>query len=549
MNWDTSCKDWETRIKEGRSLVPELPLNKPYAVRALTIFNMLRLPDVPDNPSFEDASGQWTKDMVAALFGSYDEKKKLRHIRELFCLVPKKNSKTTNGAAIMLTALLMNERPRAEFLIVAPSHDVASLAYSQLVGMIEIEPVLKAKFYIQDHIKKITYIPSGAFIKVKSFDPSIVTGSKPAGVLLDEVHVIAEHSQADRVLGQLRGGLISQPEGFLLSITTQSERRPSGVFKSELKKARMVRDGLLSAPILPVLYEFPKNVDPLDVKNWHMVTPNRGLSITVERLLPDFQQAQAGGDHELKRWLSQHLNVEIGESLFDDGWVGREFWAQCIDKEPVTLDRILQESEVVCVGIDGGGLDDLLGLAVIGRRKSDGMWLLWTHAWAHPSVLARNKQHAQRLMDFEKDGDLTIVKVHGEDVDGVAEICKRIKDANLLYKIGADPLGLGAITEGLEGAGIEEGEIIGISQGWRMTGTIKNMERKLSGKGIIHSGTGMMDWVINNAKIEPRTNGSVMSKAKSGSYKIDPLMASLNAVSLMELNPEPVEREYQFFVV
>lgn len=39
------------------------------------------------------------------------------------------------------------------------------------------------------------------------------TDSKPAGILLDELHVIAEAPDADRVIGQIRGGLISQPEG------------------------------------------------------------------------------------------------------------------------------------------------------------------------------------------------------------------------------------------------------------------------------------------------------------------------------------------------
>jgi len=33
------------------------------------------------------------------------------------------------------------------------------------------------------------------FLKVKSFDPKVVTGSKPAGVLLDELHVIARRQR------------------------------------------------------------------------------------------------------------------------------------------------------------------------------------------------------------------------------------------------------------------------------------------------------------------------------------------------------------------
>jgi hypothetical protein len=64
-------------------------------------------------------------------------------IRELFLLAPKKSSKTSYGAAMMLTALLMNKRPRAEFLLIAPTQSVADLAFSQAVGMIELDPELR----------------------------------------------------------------------------------------------------------------------------------------------------------------------------------------------------------------------------------------------------------------------------------------------------------------------------------------------------------------------------------------------------------------------
>ena len=547
MNWLTACPDWEDRIKTGRTLVPELPLFKSEAERAVAIFNRLRLPDVPDQPTMADAAGAWQQDLVAALFGSYDPVNNIRHIREVFELVPKKNSKTTKGAAIMLTAVLMSRRPRAEFLMVAPTHDVANLAFAQVVGMIEADAVLKTKFQIQEHLKRVIFRPTGAFLKVKSFDPKIVTGAKPAGVLLDELHVIAENHNADRVIGQLRGGLISQPEGFMLTITTQSERPPSGMFRSELMKARAVRDGSLVAPILPILYEFPEGVDWRDTKNWHMVTPNNGRSITVERLIPDFHQAESAGEEELRRWASQHLNIEIGLALKSDSWAGAEFWESC--NEGITLDRILNECEVIDIGIDGGGLDDLLGLAVVGREKGTQRWMVWTHAWAHPSVLKRNKQSAQRLKDFENDGDLTMVEHIGDDVEAVADICDRIMRSGLLDKIGVDPHGLGGILEALNDRGIDGEKIIGISQGWRMQGSIKTSERKLAEGALVHGGQPLMAWCVSNARVEPRGNAISITKQGSGSAKIDCLMAMFDAVSLMALNPASATEQYQFFTV
>jgi phage terminase large subunit-like protein len=535
--WDTSCVDWKERIQSGASLCPTLPLDIKKADLAVAVFNRLRLPDVPGNPTLAEAGGDWFREIVRALFGSYDDVTKERHIRELFLMVPKKSSKTTYAAALMLTAVLVSPRPRAEYLFIGPTQEISDLAFKQAAGMVEIDPVLSAKCLIQHHVKRITYRPTGAFLKIKSFSPTVVTGSKPAGVLIDEMHVIGEMNNADRVVGQLRGGLISQPEAFLVNITTQSERAPAGVFKSELMKARKVRDGQLKAPILPILYEFPPSFEWRDKSKWWMVTPNRGKSITVERLIPDYEQAEASGEEELRRWASQHLNVEIGLALMSDRWAGADFWEAQARKD-VTLQSILEDSEVIDVGIDGGGLDDLLGIAVLGRHKLTHKWMLWSHAWAHPSVLERRKSEVSRFNDFSNDGDLTLVKQIGDDIIEVAQIVAEIEQRGLLDKVGVDPHGLGGIVEAMHDEEVPPEKIVGISQGWKMTGAIKTLERKLAEQAIVHADQPLMNWCVGNAKVEPKGNAVAITKQAAGYAKIDPLMAAFNAVSLMSLNPE-----------
>ena len=136
MNWDTSCKDWEARIQAGASLCPDLPLDKKKADLAVAVFNRLRLPDVTGNPALAEAGGEWFTEIVRALFGSYDPVAQQRHIRELFLMVPKKSSKTTYAAALLLTAVLVSPRPRAEYLFIGPTVEISDLAFKQAAGMI-----------------------------------------------------------------------------------------------------------------------------------------------------------------------------------------------------------------------------------------------------------------------------------------------------------------------------------------------------------------------------------------------------------------------------
>lgn len=538
----------------GLPLVPQnLPLDHALAAQAVGIFRKLRIPDVPGTPTMAEAAGQWFLDIVAIIFGSLDKATQVRAVRGLFCLVPKKNSKTTYSAALMLTALLMNRRPLAEFILTAPSQEISDKAFSQAWGMIkrDDEGFLPKRLKVRDHLKEIEDLKTEAVLKIKTFDADIVTGAVVAGALIDEIHLLGKRSGAAAIIGQLRGGMVSVPEAFFAMITTQSFDPPAGVFKAELDVARAIRDGRAKVDTLPVLYELPRKLQKdrkfwEQPKNWPLVTPNLGRSIHIPRLIMDLEEAKLKGDDEVQRWVSQHLNIEIGLGLHTDRWAGADHWEKNADPE-LDLIELLQRSDVVCMGADGGGLDDLLGLAVIGRCAETKRWLHWGHAWAHKSVLERRQDIAPKLRDLEQAGDVTIVETAGQDIAELEEIFRDVAASGLLFKLGVDPAGVGAIVAAATQAGLTPEQVVGISQGWKLSGAIKTAERELADGKMKHGGQALMAWTIGNAKVEPRGNAITITKQKSGSAKIDPLMAMFNAVTLMTMNPAPATIESGFF--
>jgi phage terminase large subunit-like protein len=569
--WNLSRPDWRDRIRAGLSLMPELPeLDQARAAKAKRIFNRLRIPDVPGQPTFGDAGGDWFRDVVGAMHGSIDTTGK-RQIEAFFGLVPKKNAKTTNGAGMMMTELLLNEVQRQNFTLIGATQKISETAYNQVEGFLAADRQLATRFKVQSHLKRITYLPTESKLEVKSFDPNVVTGIN-GSFLLDELHLLGDDADADRVIGQLTGGTIARPQAFGAFITTQSERPPAGVFAAQLRKARAIRDGKADGRMLAILYEFPEELVPNDLrdgetppwhdpKNWPMVLPNLGRSIaSIERLIEGetgFKAAQLAGEEEVRRWASQHLNIEIGLALRSDRWPGADHWLKNADRT-LTLDELLTRSEVVVVGIDGGGLDDLLGLSVLGRERKPEeevtrrRWLHWGHAWAHPDVLERRKDIVPRLMDFAADGDLTLVKEIGKDVAKVADIVQRCWLTGLMPEkaaIGVDPAGIGGIVDEIALREIdttpEAGIVVGIPQGWTMTGAITTIARKLAGRSFIHGGSRLMTWSVENARQEPRGNAVVITKQASGRAKIDPLMATFNAGSLMSRNPTAGRSVYE----
>lgn len=551
--WDLSCPDWRARIRAGRSLMPALPLDQGEATMAVNFFDELQLPDVHGKPFLRDACGDWFRDVVRALFGAWIKGLQVRMIEEIFVLVPKKNSKTTYGAALMLVALLMNLRPRAEFLFVGPTHAISELAFTQAGGMVEANPEMGKRFHVREHLKQIDDRLNGSRLRIKTFDLDILTGPRPAGALLDEVHLLGRMATAGKVLRQLRGGRQSSPESFLVMLTTQSDDPPGGVFKAELAAARAIRDGKTRGTMLPLLYEFPETIAKSReqweaVENWPMVMPNLGRSLNLARLRADYEfERDNKGEEAIRIWCSQHLNIEIGVGLGSNHWAGAVVWEPQTERD-LTLPDLLARCDVCVAGVDGGGLDDLMSLGILGREIGTRHWLFWTHSWAHAIVLERRKDIAAKLQDFAAAGDLTIVTQLGDDITELVEIIKVVDDAGLLAQVGLDPVGIGAIVDAL--ADVDVGgpgdpnklRVVGVSQGWKLSGAVKTAERKLADGTMWHGGQPIMAWAVGNARTEQHGNATLITKQVSGSAKIDNVMALLDCCALMAGNPQAPKR-------
>ena len=263
-----------------------------------------------------------------------------------------------------------------------------------------------------------------------------------------------------------------------------------------------------------------------------------------------------------------------------DNWAGAEFWKERADPT-ITLDEIIARCEVVVIGLDGGGLDDLYGMTVLGRETAeieiDAMdepgefdapiggkvrikrWLSWSHAWAHRIVLDRRKSIVEKLEDLHEAREVTIlddgaIASNGlpADIAQILKIIIRFRDAGLLYCVSVDPAGLGELIDALASADItpenkDSGRdfVIGAPQGYAMMNALKTAERKLANGTLIHAEQALMDWCVANLKIENTATAIRATKQNAGDAKIDPAMALFNAVTIMVTNPNATASVYE----
>jgi phage terminase large subunit-like protein len=551
--WSCAVPGWADRLLAGQSLMPALPqLDHAAAERAVAVFNRLKIPDVEGKPLMENAAGDWFRDILRAVAGSLTADN-IRRINDVFLLVPKKNSKTTGGGGLMLTMTMMNRRPKAKFALFGPTQEIAEIAYDSASGMIDADPGLKKLFHVKDHLKEMVYRPTGASLEVTTFDPSVATGGKYAGWLLDEGHLLSSVAHASRTVGQLRGARTAITESFGIIISTQSDKPPGGFFREELDFARGVRDGTVSKPgYLPQLFEFPLEMQGneakpwRDVTMWHLVHPNMGRSINLEVLESEYDAACQKSEQTEIEWFSQHLNIEIGVGIHARSWPGAEHWAAAAEPDVVTLADLLDRCECVTIGIDGGGLDDLLALTVIGRERDTRRWISWSRAWIDRKQLTKRKVIEAELRRFAADGDLRVVSVReAEDVRELGDIVEQVHLSGLLpekFGIGLDPVGVAAIMDEIVARGVPSELLAPVPQGYRLSGEIKGAARKLMDGSLVHADQALMTWCVGNAAQEQKGNADLITKEVAGKSKIDPLMALFNAHALMARNPEASSR-------
>lgn len=555
--WSTALPDWESRIVARQSLVPCGPLFGDEAEAALDCFRQLRVVDVHGQPTFGEIAAPWILGFVAAVFGSYNAQTGRRLIREFFLCVSKKNGKSTLAAGIMLTALLRNWRKSNELLILAPTIEAAQNSFKPAADMVRADPDLDADagsggfLHIQDHRRTITHLKTKATLKVVAADSKTVAGKKAGFVLVDELWEFGKDAGADPMLREALGGLVSRPEGFVISITTQSDSPPSGVFAEKLDYARKVRDGKVEdRKFLPVIYEFPQRMidsaEHVKPENFYVTNPNLGASVSQEWLEDEMRKELEKGASTRNTFLAKHLNVQIGMSMRADGWAGAEVWSRGIEYG-LTLDVILERCEVVTIGIDGGGLDDLLGVALIGRERGTKRWLVWAHALISDIGIERRKANTAQYDQFERDGDLTkfaYLEASGDalpkNIRFVVDLVERVKDAGLLAQVGVDAAGIGAIVDALADIGVTQDAktLDAVRQGIALMGAVKTCEIKLADYSFRHGDSPMLKWCVGNLRVVPTPTAMRVARDDAGFGKIDPAMAMFNAAHLMCLNPD-----------
>ena len=518
-----------------------------YQLKAVNIAASLTIPDGWNGEKLGDKWFLWQPEFIAKIFESLKEFQTTngvvfsRTIREFFLLIPKKNGKSTLSGALAIVFMLLNKRLNNEFAIIAPTKIVALNSFLPAKAMINADTYLKSRFKITDTTKTIYDLKTQSKITIYSADTNTVSGIKAAFVIFDELWKLCENKNIENILLEAKGGFAAKSEAFCVYLTTQSETPPHPAFQRFLELARRPLDEQAAAGFYSLVFE-PENqsaiqIDDVTIDLIDKVNPNLGLTVDKNYLITEFNKyKQIGGDAFLS-FCAKHLNLQIKTEFVQNGWAGAEYWQQA--EITADLEYICENCEVVIVGIDGGGLDDLIGICVAGRVSNSQNWIMWHSATCTTGALSKNNTEKIYENFIEKNEMHAFENIMG-CFEYIAKIVNLINDYNVLSYIGMDINGAAVLSNFLmENCDIIESQIIGIFQGNRLSSAIKTLEQMLAIGSLKVNRTDLMRWQIGNIKM----NGRYFFEKTEKKAKIDSAVAMAITAVILQSDPIPLSSD------
>jgi len=581
MSADYPCAvpDWAARLREGRSIIPPLSrlgegrYSEELAAEGLGLWTALRLGLVPGHPYAGEYAANWIRDIVYYWFGAQTPDGAERTVKDLLILVSKKNTKTTSAALLMLAQMVLSKRANAESLILAPTKEVADLAFRTVAQAIRLDPQLAVEYDVSESARVVrrNHPQDRRLMRVVAAETTSIAGTTATYILLDELHLWVRSSRGREVVTHVFGARVGQPDAGVIMVSTHAHEESVGLWREQLGLFRQTRDGKLDSPRLFAGYEWPAEEQKArawekDPSLWRLTNPNMGVlrGTSLDEMRRARSEAEVRGPEAVREWDNQFLNVELEGADGTELWAAARYWPQCADPGLgggglASLEKVIDRSNILVCGVDGGGLDDLLALCVLGKESRTNRWLVWVHVWAHRRlVLARYPGLTERLSEYERQGDLTWVDFedgsdhsprrrayHPLHLDQLGDMISYVHSVGISPKthaVGIDDLTMVGLTDAILDEALpsppKPAQLARVRQGYRLMGVINSIALKAADGTLAHCGQPILGWAVGNCRLVPRGNAMTIDKAVSGRCKIDPAMAMLMAGEMLQRIPE-----------
>lgn len=473
-----------------------------------------------DGPTIELAPAQVF--FVVQLFGFRNHDGTRRFTTALFA-VPRKNAKSTLGAAIALCVYCCEPEVGPQVVSAATTGDQARIVWGIAERMVQKTPELREAFDLAAYRNVIVRYEAGGTFRPINAKASTQDGLNPSALVFDELHA---HKTRD-LYDVLRSAAGARKNPLFLYTTTEGYENP-GPWAEIRKFAFQVLEETVEADhFLAVYYAIDAEDDDFDEAAWAKANPLLGVSIQLEKMREYAREAkqQPGA---LAEFRIKRLNRRAAAA---EAWIDIPRWKRCSGE--VHLDDL--EGAPCWAALDLASTRDLTAWRLL--WLVDGEFYTWGRRWVpDDAVKQRTERGTVPYASWVASG--LIAQTPGDVADysvieaDVLEDCERFAPRLVAY----DPWNAAATANRMVDAGVEMRKFIQGAKSYHPA--FKALERAYRSRKLHHGGDPVLTWCASN--LVPRYDGNMnmAPDRKRSAEKIDDIVALLMCFGLVEADVE-----------
>ena len=458
----------------------------------------------------------WEAFIVAVIFGWKRCDNGYRRFLRADVETARKNGKTTLAAGIGIEMMSQLEgEPGAEVYAAAVDRNQAKLCWEGAKQIIQNSTQLSEVF--KTYQFSIVDMRMASCFKPLSKDTQNKDGLNPSCGICDERHAWKNND----IYELLRTGMGSRRQPLLFSITTAGLDKTLPYYE-DLQRMKDILDGkIVDEQQFVMIYELDKGDDWKDERNWAKANPNLGVSLSLDYLRAEFQDAlRKGGSREV-HFKTKNLNMWVDAP---EVWIPDDKVVACnYGTDPESL--LGQE----CYGgLDFASHVDIIALELyfpkVERRP------VLSFFWI-PEAKVDAGTDIVDYKAWKEQGWLKTTEGEVIDIDylvaDILDICRRYNVKNIAF----DPYkAYHGLIQGLQAGGLDN-ILAEFSQGIKnMSEPTKELERLVTAGDIDLMGNPILEWMFRNCMPYYDPNDNIKLFKGRARNKIDGVVALINAV-------------------
>ncbi len=474
--------------------------------------------------SFELAP--WELEVVEGIFGPVDKSGK-RLVRNAFIGIPRKNGKSTLGAALALYLLFADGENGAEVYSVAADREQARIVFGIASEMVETGRLGKFAKVRRNWIEVKRPGYPAAMYRVLSSDAPTKHGLNPSGVIFDELH-----AQPNRELWDvLTTGQAARSQPLTIAITTAGFDRQT-ICWEQYDYGRKVRAKIVDDPSFYFRWWGIEEGQPWDdPATWQEVNPNYGESVS-----PSFLESEAKKAKHQPARQNTFRRLYLNEwTQSETRWIDAGAWNRTAG---MVVEEQLRGKEC-CGGLDLANTSDIAALSWDFTASDGSHDAIWRFFIAADQLADLDKRTAGQASVWAREGFLTVTAGHVISLDAIHRQIDADAQKFQVRRIGFDPWNAQHFASECGDRGLE---MVQVRQGYAsLSGPTKELERLVLEQRYRHGGNPVMRWMIDNVVVKQDPAGNLKPDKEKSTEKIDGVVAAIIALD-QSLRLEPKRR-------